>query len=237
MGSEIAGSEITKSDITGSELAGRKIVERDIGGSNIMGRETTEKKTVKKKTTKRIDINRKLRQSTTVPVLSVLLSIMAAMPVYAGQWLQDGNGWRWKNDNGSYPENCWQWLDGNQDGMAEHYYFGPDGYMISDTTAPDGQQVNEEGAWIMDGVIQREEMAGADNRTWQINMSETEYIQFTDMANRINGKNRTWDGEEPEHQRTNSTSTKDISTDESAYRIIELVNAERQKRGGKRIIR
>lgn len=83
----------------------------------------------------------------------------------------------------------------------------------------------------MDGVIQREEMAGADNRTWQINMSETEYIQFTDMANRINGKNRTWDGEEPEHQRTNSTSTKDISTDESAYRIIELVNAERQKRG------
>ena len=34
-----------------------------------------------------------------------------------------------------------------------------------------------------------------------------------------------------EHQRTNSTSTKDISTDESAYRIIELVNAERQKRG------
>ena len=52
-----------------------------------MVRETTEKKTVKKKTTKRIDINRKLRQSTTVPVLSVLLSIMAAMPVYAGQWL------------------------------------------------------------------------------------------------------------------------------------------------------
>ena len=115
--------------------------------------------------------------------------------------------------------------------MAEHYYFGPDGYMISDTTAPDGQPVNEEGAWILDGVIQREGMAGADNRTWQINMSETEYIQFTDMANRINGKNRTWNGEEPEHQRTNPTSTEDISTDESAYRIIELVNAERQKRG------
>ena len=57
-----------------------------------MVRETIEKKTVKKKTTKRIDINRKLRQSTTVPVLSVLLSIMAAMPVYAGQWLQGGVG-------------------------------------------------------------------------------------------------------------------------------------------------
>ena len=230
-GSEIAGCEIVRSEIVGSEIAGRKIAESDIRGSNIMGIETTEKKTVKKKATKRIDINRIFRQGITVPVLSVLLSIMAAMPVYASQWMQDGNGWRWKNDNGSYPENCWQWLDGNQDGMAEHYYFGPDGYMISDTTAPDGQQVNEEGAWIMDGVIQREEMAGADNRTWQINMSETEYIQFTDMANRINGKNRTWNGEEPEHQRTNPTSTEDISSDESAYRIIELVNVERQKRG------
>ena len=31
-------------------------------------------------------------------------------------------------------------------------------------------------------------MAGADNRTWQINMSEIECTQFTDMANRINGK-------------------------------------------------
>ena len=80
---------MAESDITKSDIAGRKIAERDIGGSNIMGRETTEKKTVKKKTTKRIDINRKLRQSTTVPVLSVLLSIMAAMPVYAGQWLQE----------------------------------------------------------------------------------------------------------------------------------------------------
>ena len=39
--------------------------------------------------------------------------------------------------------------------MAEHYYFGPDGYMISDTAAPDGQQVSEEGAWILDGVIPR----------------------------------------------------------------------------------
>ena len=126
-----------RSEIVGSEIAGRKIAESDIRGSNIMGIETTEKKTVKKKATKRIDINRIFRQGITVPVLSVLLSIMAAMPVYAGQWLQDGNGWRWKNDNGSYPENCWQWLDGNQDGMAEHYYFGPDGYMISDTTAPD----------------------------------------------------------------------------------------------------
>ena len=51
--------------------------------------------------------------------------------------------------------------------------------MISDT-APDGQQVNEEGAWIMDRVIQREEMAGSNNRTWQINMFETEYRQFGD---------------------------------------------------------
>ena len=84
-GSEIAGCEIVRSEIVGSEIAGRKIAESDIRGSNIMGRETTEKKTVKKKAAKRIDINRIFRQGITVPVLSVLLSIMAAMPVYAGQ--------------------------------------------------------------------------------------------------------------------------------------------------------
>ena len=35
----------------------------------------------------------------------------------------------------------WKWLDGNKDGTFECYYFGNDGYMLSDTTTPDNYQV------------------------------------------------------------------------------------------------
>ena len=64
-------------------------------------------------------------------------------------WQSDTKGWWWKNDDGmSYPVNCWRWLDGNRDGIAECYYFGGDGYMLSDAVTPDGYQVNMDGAWV-----------------------------------------------------------------------------------------
>lgn len=48
--------------------------------------------------------------------------------------------------------------------MTGHYYFGPAGYMVSDTRAPDGQQVNESAAGVMDGVSRKlmENAAGAE---------------------------------------------------------------------------
>lgn len=42
---------------------------------------------------------------------------------FAESWKNDGKGYWWQNDDGSYPVNCWQWLDGNQDGISECYYF------------------------------------------------------------------------------------------------------------------
>ena len=64
-------------------------------------------------------------------------------------WQSDTKGWWWKNDDGmSYPVNCWRWLDGNRDGVAECYYFGGNGYMLSDTVTPDGYHVNRDGAWV-----------------------------------------------------------------------------------------
>ena len=70
-------------------------------------------------------------------------------------WQNDANGWWWKNDDGmSYPVNCWRWLDGNRDGVAECYYFGGNGYMLSDTVTPDGYHVNRDGAWVEpDGLV------------------------------------------------------------------------------------
>ena len=55
--------------------------------------------------------------------LTVLLtaSMVLAMgsTAFGAEWKQDGNGWWWQEDQGSYPVSTWQWIDGNGDGVAE----------------------------------------------------------------------------------------------------------------------
>jgi len=48
----------------------------------------------------------------------------------------------------------WQWIDGNNDGIAECYYFDRAGYMLANTSTPDGYQVNASGAWVQNGAVQ-----------------------------------------------------------------------------------
>ena len=73
-------------------------------------------------------------------------------------WRQDEKG-RWYVINGSeWFSNCWQWLDGNQDGIAECYCFDDNGYLYVNTTTPDGYTVNADGAWTVDGVVQVKSM-------------------------------------------------------------------------------
>ena len=86
--------------------------------------------------------------------VGLILSIGLSFVSYAGEWKQDTNGQWWQNDDGTYPKNSWQWIDGNQDGIAECYYFDGNGYMMSDTTTPDKYQVNADGAWVVNGVVQ-----------------------------------------------------------------------------------
>ena len=85
---------------------------------------------------------------------SLLLSTVTVITSYAGSWQNDGRGWWWREDNGSYPANAWFWLDGNQDGVSECYYFDGNGYMLANTVTPDGYQVNGNGAWIVNGSVQ-----------------------------------------------------------------------------------
>lgn len=85
---------------------------------------------------------------------SALLSSAMTLTTFAGVWKQDNIGWWWVNDNGSYPVNTWQWIDGNNDGVAECYYFDGVGYCLLNTTTPDGYQVDANGAWITGGVVQ-----------------------------------------------------------------------------------
>ena len=85
---------------------------------------------------------------------SLLISTVTVTTSYAGSWQNDGRGWWWLEDNVSYPANAWCWLDGNQDGVSECYYFDGNGYMLANTVTPDGYQVNGNGAWIVNGSVQ-----------------------------------------------------------------------------------
>lgn len=53
-----------------------------------------------------------------------------------------------------YRTGCWKWVDRNNDGLDECYYFDEDRYMVKGTTLLDGSQVDDNGAWIVNGVVQ-----------------------------------------------------------------------------------
>lgn len=78
-------------------------------------------------------------------------------------WQKDNVGWWWRNPDGSWPANCWQFING------KWYFFGGDGYMktgwiqwngqyyycdltngdmLANTVTPDGFRVDANGAWI-----------------------------------------------------------------------------------------
>lgn len=130
------------------------------------------------------------------------MTVLMTGNAYAGHWAQDTarpeladgiTNWRWVNDDGTSPEGTWVWLDGNEDGTAERYYFTPlsedgGGYMMADALAPinniaaipaqddtgHGNQVNAHGAWMVDGVVQTiqipmaEEEAQTAETTYQV---------------------------------------------------------------------
>ncbi len=86
-------------------------------------------------------------------LLTGVMALSMSLTAFAGQWMKDDVGYWWKNIDGTYPVSSWQWLDGNNDGIAECYYFNESGYILTNTTTPDGYQVNSDGAWIQNGVV------------------------------------------------------------------------------------
>lgn len=89
--------------------------------------------------------------------LSLLMSLTLGMVTFAAEWKTGAepnqNRWWYDYQDGTYARDGWFWLDGNQDGIAECYYFDSEGWMLANTTTPDGYQVNEHGAWIENGVV------------------------------------------------------------------------------------
>lgn len=102
---------------------------------------------------------------------SATLACTAALSLtaFAGNWVNDTKGWWYDFGNGSWPSSSWQWIDGNNDGVAECYYFDRFGYCILNGTTPDGYKVNENGAWVDNGAVQTKNTVVSQSSTQQAN--------------------------------------------------------------------
>ena len=98
--------------------------------------------------------NMKHRKLLTI-VGTAFLTLGITVTALAGVWKQDDIGWWYQEGDGFYPVDTWKWIDGNNDGVEECYYFDSTGYLLTSITTPDGYQVNENGAWIVGSDVQR----------------------------------------------------------------------------------
>ncbi|WP_270269283.1 hypothetical protein [Enterocloster clostridioformis] len=107
-----------------------------------------------------------MKKRIVMAALAVTLTLSMSVPAFAGQWQQNTTGWWYQNDDGGYPSNSWQWIDG------KCYYFDGNGYMLANTTTPDGYNVDVSGAWTVDGVVQTQSTTTGEQTqsTVQVNM-------------------------------------------------------------------
>lgn len=85
--------------------------------------------------------------------------LLSALPSFSVGFTKGSSRDAWWYDlgNENYLRSTWQWIDTDNDGVAECYYFDADGWMYTDTTTPDGYTVDENGAWTVDSVVQTRE--------------------------------------------------------------------------------
>ncbi len=86
--------------------------------------------------------------------MTIALSVGSVSTSFAGQWKSNDRGWWYEEDNGPFYTNGWQWIDGNNDGIAECYHFNQDGYLDVGTFIEDDYWVNDDGQWEKDGIVQ-----------------------------------------------------------------------------------
>lgn len=98
-----------------------------------------------------------------IALITLAMTMLFAFPAMA-DWKLNNTGWWYENDNGTYPANAWQEINGEWyffDGrgyMAENqwignYYVGSDGAMLKNTRTPDNYLVGSDGAWIDEGTV------------------------------------------------------------------------------------
>ena len=94
-----------------------------------------------------------------IALSALTLSLIMVVPVFADNpvgWQKNETGW-WYGTNATgttWYHDGWQWIDGNKDGISECYYFAPNGYIVTNGKTPDGYDVNADGQWTINGVVQ-----------------------------------------------------------------------------------
>lgn len=109
---------------------------------------------------------------------ALMMSVMAVVPAFAAGWQKNNTGWWYGTnaDNSTWYANGWQWVDGNGDGVAECYYFDGNGYITTNGTTPDGYQVNSDGQWMQNGVVQTKSAATTANTSRPSSKEIVDYL-------------------------------------------------------------
>lgn len=101
---------------------------------------------------------------------------------------ENPNEWYYKKSDGTYQKNAWKWLDGNEDGIAECYYFYEDGKMAYDTEI-EGYKINKTGQWtdqegkVYEKRVEKEKM----ERVSSIPMKSVSYADILMEASEQSG--------------------------------------------------
>jgi len=151
-----------------------------------------------------------------------LFIALSANLTFASGWTKgiSKNAWWYDFGNGDYFKSSWQWIDGNQDGIAECYCFDENGWMYENTTTPDGYTVNENGAWTINNVVQ----------------TKTSDLIPKNNTNNMNNGNNTASNNFTETKNNNLTEIKnneDFSEKQDEYRadLLRRVNKYRENNG------
>lgn len=99
-------------------------------------------------------MKRNLKKRAALLILTASISALGTITVQAENywWVNELREWGY-TVGGENLRDGWYWIDGNRDGTAECYYFQLYNILI-DTVTPDGYQVDGEGAWTVDEVVQ-----------------------------------------------------------------------------------
>ena len=150
-------------------------------------------------------------------MITSLFIALSANLVFASGWTKgiSKNAWWFDFGNGDYFKSSWQWIDGNQDGIAECYCFDENGWMYENTTTPDGYTVNENGAWTINNIVQ------------------TKTSDLIPKNNTNNGNNTVNNNLIETRNNEENQSNKDFSERQDEYRedLLRRVNKYREKNG------
>lgn len=122
-----------------------------------------------------------MKKKFTFLTLTVGLTLLSSIPAFAGQWQQSSGKWWYQEDDGTYPVSQWKWIEG-ENHLLKCYYFDEDGWLLTNTKIDDNE-VNADGAWVKDGVIQTHQ--GTDPNAKP--MSEQDLMEYESTVEMLTG--------------------------------------------------